>query len=52
VEPEDVWLRPFERPTQTRQAMDEYLSWEVDLLEQARLDGSLNFQAYTPQRSA
>ncbi|MDH2237875.1 rhodanese-like domain-containing protein [Pigmentiphaga sp. GD03639] len=50
VEPEDVWLRPFERSTQTRQAMDEYLSWEVDLLEQARLDGSLNFQAYAPQR--
>jgi len=51
VEPEDIWLRPFERPTQTRQAMDEYLSWEVDLLEQARQDGSLNFQAFTPQRS-
>lgn len=50
VEPEDVWLRPFERPTQTQQAMGEYLSWEVDLLEQARLDGSLNFQAYAPQR--
>lgn len=50
VEPEDIWLRPFERPTQTRQAMDEYLSWEIDLLEQARLDGSLNFQAFAPER--
>lgn len=52
VEPEDIWLRPFERPTQTRQAMDEYLSWEIDLLEQARLDGSLNFQAFMPHQQS
>ena len=28
----DVWLKPYERPSDTKAAMNDYLSWEVDLL--------------------
>jgi rhodanese-related sulfurtransferase len=42
-EPVDVWLKPYERPTQTEAAMNAYLSWEVDLLERIKRDGSCNF---------
>ncbi len=39
----DVWLKPYERPNDTREAMDEYLAWEVDLLPRIARDGSANF---------
>ncbi len=31
-EPVDVWLKPYERPGDPKAAMNEYLSWEIDLL--------------------
>ena len=31
-EPVDTWLKPYERAKNVREAMDEYLKWEVDLL--------------------
>jgi rhodanese-related sulfurtransferase len=39
----DIWLKPYERPNDTRQAMDEYLAWEVDLLPRIERDGSARF---------
>jgi rhodanese-related sulfurtransferase len=43
-EPLDVWLKPYERPSGTTDAMQEYLSWEIDLLERVKRDGTTRFQ--------
>lgn len=42
-EPLDVWLKPYERTGDPKNAMNEYLSWEVDLLERIKQDGTTNF---------
>ena len=42
-EPVDVWLKPYERPNDTEAAMNAYLSWEVDLLERIKQDGTTHF---------
>jgi hypothetical protein len=42
-EPVDVWLKPYERPSDTEAAMNAYLSWEVDLLERIKQDGTTHF---------
>ena len=42
-EPLDVWLKPYERPGDQARAMNEYLSWEVDLLARIERDGTCNF---------
>ena len=39
----DVWLKPYERPGDPKNAMNEYLSWEVNLLERIRQDGTCRF---------
>jgi rhodanese-related sulfurtransferase len=39
----DVWLKPYERSGDTRGAMSEYLSWEVDLIERIARDGTCRF---------
>jgi rhodanese-related sulfurtransferase len=46
-EPVDVWLKPYERPTDNEAAMNAYLSWEVDLLERIKRDGTTNFLTAT-----
>ena len=42
-EPLDVWLKPYERVSDPKNAMNEYLSWEVDLLDRIKQDGTTNF---------
>lgn len=42
-EPLDVWLKPYERPGDTKSAMREYLAWETDLLPRIARDGTCNF---------
>jgi rhodanese-related sulfurtransferase len=42
-EPVDVWLKPYEQPSDTEAAMNAYLSWEVDLLERIKQDGTTRF---------
>ena len=42
-EPLDVWLKPYERSAGQQAAMNEYLSWEVDLLRRVAEDGSCRF---------
>jgi rhodanese-related sulfurtransferase len=42
-EPLDYWPKPYERAGDTRAAMNEYLSWEVDLLPRIARDGTTHF---------
>jgi rhodanese-related sulfurtransferase len=42
-EPLDVWLKPYERPNDNEAAMNAYLSWEIDLLERVKRDGTTHF---------
>jgi rhodanese-related sulfurtransferase len=42
-EPVDAWLKPYERPGDSRSAMAEYLAWETDLLPRIERDGSCKF---------
>jgi 3-mercaptopyruvate sulfurtransferase SseA len=42
----DMWLKPYERGSDTTNAMREYLSWEVDLLERIERDGSADFNRF------
>jgi 3-mercaptopyruvate sulfurtransferase SseA len=42
-EPVDAWLKPYERGGDTTDAMNEYLSWEVDLVSRIERDGTCNF---------
>jgi rhodanese-related sulfurtransferase len=44
----DMWLKPYERPQDTTRAMSEYLSWEVDLIERIKRDGTTNFSRLVP----
>jgi len=48
-EPVDVWLKPYERSKDTTKAMQEYLSWEVDLLARIERDALGELQAPTRQ---
>jgi rhodanese-related sulfurtransferase len=48
-EPDDVWLKPYERnvtPDQARAAMNEYLTWEVNLVQQIARDGTARFRKF------
>ncbi len=42
-EPTDIWYRPSERPSQVEAAMQEYLSWEIGLVERVIEDGDAPF---------
>ena len=44
-EPLDVWPKPYERPGDPKAAMNEYLSWEIDLLTRIERDGTTHFSA-------
>jgi rhodanese-related sulfurtransferase len=39
----DAWLKPYERTGDTAKAMNDYLSWEVDLLARIARDGTAKF---------
>ena len=43
-EPDDVWLRPYEQDRAVEQSMQDYLSWEVGLVEQIERDGTARFR--------
>jgi len=42
-DPIDVWLKPYERPDAASEAMNEYLTWEVDLLPRIMRDDTIGF---------
>jgi rhodanese-related sulfurtransferase len=39
----DMWLKPYERGSDTSKAMRDYLAWEIDLLARVERDGSAKF---------
>ncbi len=41
---DDVLLKAFERRDKREDAMREYLQWELDLVEQVRRDGTIQFR--------
>jgi 3-mercaptopyruvate sulfurtransferase SseA len=48
----DQWRKPYERSGDTKAAMQEYLTWEVDLLPRIKRDGSLQFERFRPRLAA
>ena len=42
-EPVDLWLKPYEQLNDNEAAMNAYLSWEVDLLDRIKQDGTTHF---------
>jgi rhodanese-related sulfurtransferase len=45
-EPLDAWLKPYERTGDVPAAMQEYLTWEVDLLQRIERDGTTDFRHF------
>ena len=43
---DDMWLRPYDRAGGVEEAMNEYLAWEIDLVDQIERDGTARFRAY------
>jgi rhodanese-related sulfurtransferase len=44
-EPLDLWLKAYERASGVRDAMEEYLRWEIDLVHRIEEDGTCHFWA-------
>jgi rhodanese-related sulfurtransferase len=42
-EPLDLWLKAYERQSGVKAAMEEYLAWELDLLNRIARDGTCQF---------
>jgi rhodanese-related sulfurtransferase len=42
-DPDDVWYPPRERPGDRERWMNEYLAWEIDLVNQVRADDQFGF---------
>jgi rhodanese-related sulfurtransferase len=45
-EADDVWYKPYEQTDAPYEAMRDYLTWEVALLEQLERDGDAKFRAF------
>jgi rhodanese-related sulfurtransferase len=48
--PEDVYYKPYDHKSQIEAAMQDYLQWEVNLLEQIRRDPDCRFKDYPEER--
>ena len=44
--PEDVYYKPYDQQGQIEAAMQDYLQWEVALLEQIRRDPDCRFRDF------
>ncbi|MBT5264773.1 MAG: thiosulfate sulfurtransferase [Rhodospirillaceae bacterium] len=46
--PDDVYMRPYDRSSQAEveKAMNDYLTWEIALVEQIQRPGGISFQSY------
>lgn len=44
--PVDVWFKPYDNDDARKDAMEEYLSWEINLVQQIERDGTTNFKAF------
>jgi rhodanese-related sulfurtransferase/predicted metal-dependent enzyme (double-stranded beta helix superfamily) len=47
--PEDVYYKPYDHQSQVEAAMQDYLQWEVNLLEQIRRDPDCRFKDFPPR---
>jgi rhodanese-related sulfurtransferase/predicted metal-dependent enzyme (double-stranded beta helix superfamily) len=47
--PEDVYYKPYDHQSQVEAAMQDYLQWEVALLEQIRRDPDCRFRDFPPR---
>ena len=47
-EPDDYFLRAYDRDSGVEQAMQDYLTWEVGLVEQVERDGDARFNVIRP----
>ena len=43
---DDVWLRPYDRGGDVAQAMNAYLEWELQLVQQVEADGTARFRRF------
>ncbi|MGA7800885.1 MAG: rhodanese-like domain-containing protein, partial [Gammaproteobacteria bacterium] len=48
-EADDVWHKPYEHPQADPAAMQDYLTWEVDLVPQIARDGDARFRPLAPR---
>lgn len=44
--PDDVWRKPYDTSGDPRVAMQAYLDWEIDLVEQIQREGGISFRKY------
>ena len=42
-DPTDVWLKPYERKGTVEDFMNEYLTWEIALVDQIKKDDTVRF---------
>jgi len=47
--PEDVYYKPYDHQSQVEAAMQDYLQWEVALLDQIRRDPDCRFRDFPPR---
>lgn len=45
-EPVDVWLKPYDRAAGVSAAMQDYLAWEIDLIDRIKRDGTCHFLSH------
>jgi 3-mercaptopyruvate sulfurtransferase SseA len=43
---DDVWYRPYDRTANVEEAMQDYLTWEVNLVKQIARDDDVTFRAF------
>jgi hypothetical protein len=43
---DDVWYRPYDRTAKVEEAMQDYLTWEVNLVKQIERDDDVIFRAF------
>ncbi|MGE0733195.1 MAG: rhodanese-like domain-containing protein [Alphaproteobacteria bacterium] len=43
---DDVWYKPYDHLDNVEQAMRDYLSWEVNLVDQIKRDGTVRFKIF------
>jgi rhodanese-related sulfurtransferase len=46
--PEDIWYRPYDRKDSVENSMRDYLSWEVELIEQIKREG-VRYPVFPPE---
>ena len=48
AEKEDIFYKPYDREGTVEDAMNQYLSWEIELINQIKRDSSLMFPEFAP----